>query len=1284
MVNQTATMSKPANHTHYRVCNFCEAMCGIEVQLTHHDDANEPDINVTPDKNDPFSKGSMCPKAPVLSALQSDPDRLRYPVKRVGTDWVEISWAEAYAMVEENIKRIRDQHGPDAIASYLGNPIVHNMGMMLFVKKLTAAIGSKNVFSATSMDQLPHHFAAHFMFGHEFRIPVPDVDRTDFMIIMGANPIASNGSIMTSAGIRERLKEVEARGGQFVVLDPRETETAKIASAHHFIRPGTDVYFLLAFLHVLYRDKHINPGPLAAHVKGLEFIESIKDSVTPLQAEAITGVAATVIEQLVTAFTDRDKSVLYGRMGLSTQRHGGLCHWLINTINFLSGNFDTPGGMMFPTPAIELARGRGLQDRFGRWKSRVRQMPEFYGELPVSAMTEELTTTGEGQVKAFMTICGNPVLSTPGGNRLDDALPDIEFMFSIDNYINETTRHADLIMPTPSGLEVEHYDLIFNLISVSNNVKYSEALLPPAKDRPYDWQVLKELISRLSPSGPGMLHRLETPRRVINWGLMLGAYGRLSHPKRWFSGLTLNKIIKSKHGISLGPLVPRVPSGLLTPDKKIDLAPEVFRQRFNELLAERADNSDETADLKVDEAGGSNVAFRLIGRRHVSTNNSWMHQFHKLSRSRQVRCTAMISSIDAERLSIVDEDEIKVSSSKGSIILPAEVTASMMPGVICIPHGFGHTRSGTRIPNAEAKPGVSVNDITDHEHVDPMTGNAAFSGLPLTVEKISTDRNNTQSVITGKPLMVLFGSRTGNAEFTAQDVAKRAVDFDLIAEPVALDDISVDDLVNAERILIVCSTYGEGDLPDNAQALWDTLNAADAPRLDKSHFSVLALGDRSYSTFCEAGKQWDHRLQELGATRIADRVDCDVDYFDLAEQWMESVLPVIGAVGDQEVSITKTHNAGAQRRYDRNNPFQAQLVEKYRLTEASSSKVTHHYTLSIAGASLSYNVGDTLNVLPVNQESLVHELLALANCDGSEHVAKSSKTLHELLLTDLEIRTPSPLLIDTLAERSPDASVRDALSGTDQELRQSYLWGKDTVDLLAASPGVIDSAEALCDVLRPLTPRSYSISSSINCHPDEVHLTVASVRYRIDTKDYAGVASGYLADLTNPGDAVSVYFAPNNSFSLPKEDDVPVIMIGPGTGVAPFRGFLQEREHRNAVGKNWLFFGDRNKATDFLYRDELNKYLQQGLLTKLDLAFSRDQEQKIYVQDRLRENAAELFQWLQQGAYVYVCGDAEHMAADVDSALHNIVEEQAEMTSSAAIDYIDNLRKSKRYLLDVY
>jgi len=1238
---------------HYRVCNFCEAMCGVEVTLAKTDVAEEKDIVVKPDTLDPFSKGSMCPKAPILAALQTDPSRLRQPVKKVGDEWVQISWEEAYSTIEDNLKRIRTEYGKDAIASYLGNPIVHNLGMMLFIKTLTQAIGSKNVFSATSMDQLPHHFAAHYMFGHEFRIPVPDIDRTDFIIIMGANPIASNGSIMTSAGIRERLQRIKERGGQFVVIDPRKTETAAIASAHHFINPATDVFFLLSFLHVLVRNGYINTGRITDHLSGLEPLKKIAQQITPEKAAMLTGISADIIVQLATEYAHHDKAVLYGRMGVSTQAHGGLCHWLINAINIVSGHFDTPGGMMFPTPAIELARHKQKKS-VGRWVSRVRQMPEFYGELPVSAMTEELTTTGKSQVRAFMSVCGNPVLSTPGGHRLDAALPNMAFMFSIDNYINETTRHADIILPTPSGLEVEHYDLIFNLISVANNAKFSEALMPPGTDRPYDWQILKELIKRLSPNGGGIFHKLQTPRRIINWGLMLGAYGRLSHPSRWFSGLSLKKVIDSKHGISLGPLVSRVPQGLLTPDKKIHLTPSVFVERVEQVLQ----TEHMQAELsKITER--EHATFSLIGRRHVSTNNSWMHQFRKLSVSKQVRCTAMISLEDADRLGIEDQDQIKVSSVNGEISLPAETTETMKPGVVCIPHGFGHGRSGTRIPHADAKPGVSVNDITDHNHVDELTGNAAFSGTLVTIEKVSTSHGS--QISEGKPVLVLYGSRTGNAEFTAREIIKSAMQYEMLAEVVAMDEIDIEKLVQTERLLIVCSTYGEGDMPDNAQSLWDKLHQSDAPRFEGTYFSVLAFGDTSYETFCEAGKQWDRKLEELGATRIASRVDCDVDYIDAASAWVDQVLPDIAVVGDQ--TLVKRENkklpTNVRSLYNRNNPLAATVLAKRLLTASNSSKETWHFELSLDDKAIKYVPGDTLNVLAVNRDELVQELLATMNSDGSTKIQDDTCTVREYLTSTMELRLPSQALLKIIETQSPNEQVRSLFADGNQKELDSYLWGKDIVDLLVDNQGAVDNMRTLLSVLRPMAPRSFSISSSLNAHPSTVHLTVAAVRYNSDGRHHNGAGSCYLADMASEGSKINVYFAPASSFVLPDNDDTPIIMIGPGTGLAPFRGFLQERNFRQAPGDNWLFFGDRQVATDFLYQDELSAFVDSGLLTRLDLAFSRDQQDKIYVQHRMHEHSSELYKWLQRGAIVYVCGDAKHMANDVDIALHSIIQSEA-------------------------
>lgn len=743
--------------THYRVCNYCEAMCGVQVDFDAKAETPEDAFRVRPDKNDTFSKGSVCPKALALGPLFLDPKRLKYPVKKVISDsgdveWQTIEWEEAYATVASNLKRIREQYGANSIGIYMGNPIVHNLGMMMFVNVLIKAIGSRNIYSATSMDQLPHHFAGHFMFGHEMRIPVPDIDRTDHMIIMGANPMASNGSIMTSAGVSKRLQNIQKRGGKFIVIDPRKTETAKICSEHHFIQPGMDVYFLLAFLHVLFRDKHIKLGLLTDHLTGFEQLEPLVANFSPEVVAPITELSAATIEQLVVEYVAAKTAVIYGRMGLSTQAHGGLCHWLINSINIVSGNFDTPGGMMFPSPAIEIARGK-QRNVFGRRRSRVRGLREFAGEYPVSTMADEILTEGEGQVKGFVTICGNPVLSSPGGHRLDQGLENIDFMVSIDNFINETTRHADIILPTPSGLEIDHYDVVFNAFSVSNNAKFSSAMVAIEKDRPFDWQVLKELGHRIAPKGLGLFDRFSTPRRLLNLGLMLGEYGKLSSPRRWFTGLSLKKVINAKHGIDLGPMRPRVPSGLNTIDKKIHIAPSVFLERlaqvheqeFPQLVAQK-----NTAQER------NPSRFKLIGRRNVYSNNSWMHQVPNLNKSRHVRCTAMLNPLDAEALNIVNGEDVKIKSRVGEVVIPVEITDSVMSGVVSIPHGFGHAKKGTQIPVAKQKPGVSVNDLTDPMRIDPLTGNAAFSGLDLEIIKIA--KYQEAQVPTENPVTVLHGS----------------------------------------------------------------------------------------------------------------------------------------------------------------------------------------------------------------------------------------------------------------------------------------------------------------------------------------------------------------------------------------------------------------------------------------------------------------------------------------------------------------------------------------------
>ena len=697
--------------THYRVCNICEAMCGIEVK---HDGENV--ISIKPDKDDPFSQGHICPKATALQDIHEDPDRLKKPVKKTPQGWKQISWDEAFDEIGSKVSDIKSKYGDDSVALYLGNPTVHNYGSMLFHEKLVKSLNTKNLFSATSVDQLPHHFASNFMFGHSLLIPVPDIDRTDHMLIMGANPMASNGSMMSAAGVDKKLKKIQKRGGKVIVIDPRRTETAKMADEHYFINPGTDVFLLLSMLHVIFDKQFIKLGKNDEHIQGLDELKIVLGVYTPGNVSTYVGISASSIEQLAIEFAKTKKAVCYGRMGLSTQAHGSLCQWLINVLNIVTGHFDVEGGAMFATPAVDPLIIKSSMNHFARWKSRVRSLPEFKGELPVSVLAEEIIEEGTGQIKCLITHAGNPVLSTPNGRKLDDALSSLEFMVSIDIYINETTRHADIILPPATGLEVDHYDLIFNSLAVRNNAKYSPSLFEPEPGSLYDWQIFKTLAQKISGK-TSFIDKFTTPTMLLNLALRIGPFGLFKK-----NNLSLKKLIKNQHGIDLGPLQPQVPKRLKTPNNKIDLAPVVFLGQL--------------AKIKLPQENPPGNTYKLIGRRHVRSNNSWLHNSRRLMKGKN-RCTLLMNPKDVDASGINRNQEVRVISKVGAVVLPVEITDEMMPGVVSIPHGYGHNRKGSQWSVAQDNAGVSINDLTDDQEVDGLTGNAAFSGQTVTIVSIS-------------------------------------------------------------------------------------------------------------------------------------------------------------------------------------------------------------------------------------------------------------------------------------------------------------------------------------------------------------------------------------------------------------------------------------------------------------------------------------------------------------------------------------------------------------------
>jgi anaerobic selenocysteine-containing dehydrogenase len=672
--------------TKYRACNLCEAICGLEIELQ-----DNRVVAIRGDKLDPLSKGHICPKATALGDMNTDPNRLRQPVRRVGDGWQTISWQEAILETAQKLAAIKARDGANAVAFFIGNPAVHNVGTLFAMPNLMRAVGSKNRYSATSVDQLPQQVLSGLMLGNPNLLPVPDLQRTDFWLILGANPLASNGSLMTAPNVRQHLKNIQAKGGRVVVVDPRRTETAKAADQHHFVTPGADAFLLLAMVQTLFAENLVNLGKLAAFSDGLEVLQKLSAPFAPERVAARVGMDAATIRQLAKDFAAAESAVAYGRIGLSIQKFGAVCQWLVYCLNIVTGNFDRAGGMMFPEPAFETVRSKG-DWQFGRYDTRVRNLPETNGEFPVAALAEEIQTTGQDQIKALVVTCGNPVLSTPNGKNLGSALSELEFMVAIDPYITETTRHAHIILPPAMGLETAHFDATFLSLAIHNYAKFSEPTLQKGENTKFDWEIIGELAQALGGDAP------TDPAMMVDAGL-----------KRGNSGLTLEQLRQNPHGVDLGELRETLPQRLQNPEKRIRLAPDLVLHDL-----ERLEN-----DLSTTPEG-----FVLIGRRELRSNNSWMHHVERLNRD-QPRCTALLHPDDAAALGAEDGALLRVSSRVGSVDLPLEVTPDMARGVVCIPHGYGHASRQDVPPHAK---GVSINDLTDEFDLD-VSGNAALSGV---------------------------------------------------------------------------------------------------------------------------------------------------------------------------------------------------------------------------------------------------------------------------------------------------------------------------------------------------------------------------------------------------------------------------------------------------------------------------------------------------------------------------------------------------------------------------
>ena len=699
------------------VCNLCEAICGLEITIEGREV-----VGVRGNPADPLSRGHVCPKGVAIGDVYADPDRLRRPVRRVGEGpdarWEEIGWDEAFDLVADRLAAVINEHGDDALGVYLGNPNAHSLGSMTHGTAMFKSFRTRNRYSATSVDQLPHQLVAHLMFGHQLFLPIPDIDRTSWFLVIGANPMASNGSLMTVPDFPQRVRDLHARGGRMVVIDPRRTETAKVADEHHFVRPGTDAWVLLAMLHVLTAEAQPDGGPsVAAYADGLATVVDLVADFTPERAEAMSGLPAEEVRRLARELAAADAGVVYSRIGVSAGPWGTVCQWAVNCLNILTGNLDRVGGAMFTTPAID-AVGTGLIGRghHDAWRSRVRDLPETAGELPVSALREEIETPGAGQVRAVLTVAGNPVLSTPDGARLDTALRGLDFMAAVDIYVNETTRHADVILPPTTALERDHYDLVFHLLAVRDTARFTPAVFEKEADQRHDWQIFREITlrttARLERKAPLKKRLVQRARLTASPTFLISQLLR-----RGSSGVTLKKLRARPQGIDLGPLRGgQLPARLPSRGRRVDLAPDLVVRDVARLAAVEAPAGD---------------GLLLIGRRHQRDCNSWMHNSERLTRGRP-RHQLLMNPADLAYRDIADGSRVRVTSRVGSVEVDVAASDDLMPGVVSLPHGYGHARDGVRMERSREVPGVSVNDLTDPELLD-VSGNAALNGVPVAV-----------------------------------------------------------------------------------------------------------------------------------------------------------------------------------------------------------------------------------------------------------------------------------------------------------------------------------------------------------------------------------------------------------------------------------------------------------------------------------------------------------------------------------------------------------------------
>lgn len=1255
------------------VCPYCGVGCGIVMTVE-----GSRVTKIIGDKQHPSNFGRLCTKGLTAHQPLRESGRMEQAFVRDARhrDPLQTTIDVAIEQTAQRLRTIIDQHGPDALAFYVSGQM--SLEAQYLINKLAKGfIRSRHIESNSRLCMASASSGYKQSLGADGPPgSYQDFDRAEVFFVIGANMADCHPILFLR--LLDRLKA----GARLIVVDPRRSATADKADLFLQIKPGTDLALLNGLLYLLKHNGHCDPDFIERYTEGWETLADFVEDYTPERVAAITGLAEADIRQAAQWIGQAPEWMSCWTMGLNQSIHGTWQTNALCNLHLATGAICRPGSGPFSLTGQPNAMGGremgymgpGLPGQRSALVEEDRAFVEQLWQVPAGSLRSEsgdgtvalFEQLAAGQIKACWIICSNPVASVANRQQVIDGLQRAELVITQDAFLDtETNRYADILLP--AALWAEGEGVMVN--SERNLTLMSKAVEPPGDSLP-DWQIIARVACAMGYA------------EAFSYANAEAVFDEIRRAWNPATGYDVR-------GISYSGLRQASQQWPLAPGREDSRSPLRYRNDgVSQLLFRDAEGQVPAIAFATPSGKARFFARPCLPSAELPDDEFTLvlntgrvqHQWHTLTKTGKVGALnkldpgpfVEIHPEDAQRLGIAEKDQVQVRSRRGQAVLPARITTRVLPGNCFAPFHWSDVYGDNLAINA------LTSDATDPVSLQPAFKYCAVALSRIAGERISAVQLEQPRVSMHDQHLLLWASQTGNGQALAEQCAERLREVGLPVQLSCMEDVALEQLDSPASLLLIASTFGDGDAPDSGAAFWQGLQGEHSQRCAGLPYAVLALGDSSYEQFCGFGRKLDLRLSELGGKRLLERVDCEGDFAAPVGQWLQALLAKFGKHSSTLAMPVSTPQSTG---FSKQHPLPSSVLSNRLLNGVGASKETRQIVFDLGDSGFSYQAGDALGVWPRNCLALVDELLTATRLDGNQVVSlkgQADMPLATALCEHLEIARITPAMLEAFALHGSSAHLQDLLKAQNKAALKEWLWGKQLIDLLHMFKPQLDLSTWL-GLLKPLQPRLYSISSSAKFHPDQVHLTVSTVRYG----QRKGVCSTYLADRVAQG-KVDIFTQPSAHFRLPKDSVAPVIMVGPGTGVAPFRAFLQERQAEGATGRNWLLFGEQKAATDFYYRDELLAWQREGHLTRLDTAFSRDQTQKIYVQQRMLEQGAELWRWLEEGGHFYVCGDAERMARDVDAALKQVVAEHGALSPEQADLYVSELSRSKRYVRDVY